>query len=194
MIMSQPVSQSGYLGGRLLIASPVIGDPRFERAVVLICSHDGEQAMGIIINRPMDGLHLPDLLDQLEVAHAEAAPDEPILDGGPVDRDRGFVLHTTDAGCGPGSLVVADSIALTATREILDCLVCESPPRRAIMALGYAGWDAGQLEDEIAANAWLVADPDEDLLFSAGHDGKWVRALGLLGVTPEFLTAASGHA
>lgn len=192
--MTQPLSQSGYLGGKLLIASPLIGDPRFDRAVVFVCSHDDGQAMGIIVNRPMDGLHLPELLDQLDVANAERAVDEPILDGGPVDRDRGFVLHTTDAGCGPGSLVIADRIALTATREILDCLVCDTPPRRAVMALGYAGWDAGQLEDEIAANAWLVAEPDEDLLFSPGHEDKWTRALGLLGVTPEFLTAASGHA
>ena len=192
--MNQPVSQSGYLSGKLLIASPLIGDPRFDRAVVFLCSHDGDQAMGLIVNRPMGGLHLPDLLEQLEIGGADAAPDEPVLDGGPVDRDRGFVLHTTDAGCGPGSLVVADRIALTATREILDCLVSDTPPRRAVMALGYAGWDAGQLEDEIAANAWLVAEADEDLLFAGGHEGKWAAALGLLGVTPEFLTAASGHA
>jgi len=162
--------------------------------VVFVCSHDDDQAMGLIINRPMDGLLLPELLDQLEVAGAEKASPEPVLDGGPVDRDRGFVLHTTDSGCGPGSLVIDDRIALTATREILDCLVCEAPPRRAMMALGYAGWDAGQLEDEIAANAWLVAEPEEELLFSVGHEDKWARALGLLGVTPEFLTAASGHA
>ncbi|MEQ8433390.1 MAG: YqgE/AlgH family protein [Oceanicaulis sp.] len=192
--MTQPVSQSGYLGGKLLIASPLIADPRFERAVVFVCSHDDEQAMGLIVNRPMGGLHLPELLDQLEVGGADKAADEPVLDGGPVDRDRGFVLHTPDSGCGPGSLIIAERIALTATREILDCLVSETPPRRALMALGYSGWDAGQLEDEIAANAWLVADADEDLLFSAGHDDKWARALGLLGVTPEFLTAASGHA
>ncbi|MFP4519068.1 MAG: YqgE/AlgH family protein [Oceanicaulis sp.] len=194
MVMSQPVSQSGYLSGKLLIASPLIGDPRFDRAVVFVCSHDDDQAMGLIMNRPMDGLHLPELLDQLEIAQAERAPDEPVLDGGPVDRDRGFVLHTTDAGCGPGSLVIADRVALTATREILDCLVCDARPKRAMMALGYAGWDAGQLEDEIAANAWLVCEPDEALLFALGGEEKWARALGLLGVTPEFLTAASGHA
>ena len=135
MVMTQPVSQSGYLSGRLLIASPLIGDPRFDRAVVFVCSHDDDQAMGLIVNRPMDGLHLPELLGQLEIAHAERAQDAPVLDGGPVDRDRGFVLHTTDAGAGPGSLVVTDRIALTATREILDCLVCETPPRRAAMAL-----------------------------------------------------------
>lgn len=192
--MTQSASQSGYLSGKLLIASPLIGDPRFDRALVYVCSHDDAQAMGIIVNRPMDGLHLPELLDQLEIADAERARDEPVLDGGPVDRDRGFVLHTTDAGCGPGSLVVGDQVALTATREILACLVCDTPPRQAAMALGYAGWEAGQLEDEIAANAWLVCEPDETLLFSADHEGKWAHALGLLGVTPEFLTAASGHA
>jgi len=192
--MTQPFSQSGYLGGKLLIASPIIDDPRFERAVVFMCSHDEDQAMGLIVNRPLGDLRLPELLDQLDVPGAGGAADELVLDGGPMDRDRGFVLHTTDAGCGPGSLIIADNTALTATREILDCLASETPPRRALMALGYSGWDAGQLEDEIAANAWLVADADEDLLYSGAYDTKWARALGLLGVTPEFLTAASGHA
>ncbi|XBQ15255.1 MAG: YqgE/AlgH family protein [Oceanicaulis sp.] len=192
--MTQPVSQSGYLGGRLLIASPLIGDPRFDRAVVYMCSHDAEQAMGLIVNRPMEGLSLPDLLEQLEVADAEKAEPRPVLDGGPVDRDRGFVLHTAEIDYGPASLMVAPGIALTATREILDALVSDTRPRRAMMALGYAGWDAGQLEDEIAANAWLVCEPDEALLFAQGGEEKWTRALALLGVTPEFLTAASGHA
>ena len=192
--MTQARTQTGFLGGKLLIASPLIGDPRFDRALVYMCSHDDEQAMGLIINRPMEGLRLPDLLEQLEISDWERAADMPVFDGGPVDRDRGMVLHTDDAGFGPASMPVEPGISLSATKEILDCLVSETPPRRAMMALGYAGWASGQLEDEIAANAWLVCDADEHLLFDTDSDAKWAAALSKLGVTPEFLTAASGHA
>ena len=192
--MTEARTQTGFLGGRILIASPLIGDPRFDRSVVYMCAHDSEQAMGLIINRPMEGLRLPDLLQQLDISRWERASDAPVFDGGPVDRDRGMVLHTTDAGCGPATLEVDAGVGLTATKEILDCLVSETPPRRALMALGYAGWAPGQLEDEIAANAWLVCEADESLLFESTCDDKWSEALGRLGVTPEFLTAASGHA
>lgn len=187
-------TQSGYLGGKLLIASPLIGDPRFDRAVVFMCAHGDDHAMGLVLNRPMDGLRLPDLLDQLDVSGGADVADAPVLDGGPVDRDRGFVLHTTDVRCGPATLPVGDGLGLTATQEILEALASDTPPERAIMALGYAGWEAGQLEDEIGANAWLVADADPDLVFSADAEHTWERALATLGVTPEFLTAASGHA
>ncbi|MCC5995718.1 MAG: YqgE/AlgH family protein [Oceanicaulis sp.] len=189
-----PHTAAGYLGGRLLIASPLIGDPRFDRAVVFMCAHGEESAMGLIINRPMTGLDLRDLLSQLDVANAQDAPDHPVHDGGPVDRDRGFVLHTLDVTCGPATLPVGEGLGLTATREILDALASGAPPRRALMLLGYAGWDAGQLEDEIAANAWLVCDADEQLVFETGDDLKWAHALSTLGVTPEYLTGSSGHA
>lgn len=192
--MTEARTQTGFLGGKLLIASPLIGDPRFDRALVYMCSHDDEQAMGLIINRPMEGLRLPDLLEQLEIAHWDRAVNSPVFDGGPVDRDRGMVLHTDESGCGPATLQVEPGIGLTATKEMLDCLVSETPPRKALMALGYAGWASGQLEDEIAANAWLVCDADESLLFDNECDAKWTAALSKLGVTPEFLTAASGHA
>ncbi|MBI1263932.1 MAG: hypothetical protein GC187_04275 [Alphaproteobacteria bacterium] len=193
--MNRPPTHTaaGYLGGRLLIASPLIGDPRFDRSVVFMCAHGEDSAMGLIINRPMTGLRLRDLLDQLDVAGAQAVPDHPVHDGGPVDRDRGFVLHTLDVTCGPATLSVGAGLGLTATREILDALASHSPPRRALMVLGYAGWEAGQLEDEIAANAWLVCDADEALVFG-DDEVKWARALGTLGVTPEYLTGASGHA
>ncbi len=194
--MSRPLphTAAGYLGGRLLIASPLIGDPRFDRSVVFMCAHGEDSAMGLIINRPMTGLRLRDLLDQLDVSGAGDAPDCPVHDGGPVDRDRGFVLHTLDVTCGPATLPVGAGLGLTATREILDALASGAPPRQALMVLGYSGWDAGQLEDEIAANAWLVCDADEALVFEADHELKWARALSTLGVTPEYLTGASGHA
>lgn len=194
--MSAPAAhtQTGYLGGKLLIASPLIGDPRFDRSVVFMCAHEDDHAMGLILNRPMEGLRLPDLLEQLDISGAAKVADGPVLDGGPVDRDRGFVLHTTDVRCGPATLPVGDGLGLTATQEILDALASDTPPRRALMALGYAGWDAGQLEDEISANAWLVADPSDALIFEVEAEKKWEEALATLGVTPEFLTASSGRA
>lgn len=194
MTTAQPHMQTGYLGGKLLIASPLIGDPRFDRTVIYVCAHDAETAMGIILNRPLTGLRLPDLLEQLDVSGGADAQDAPVLEGGPVDRDRGFVLHTLDVDCGPATERVGPDLGLTATQEILVALASEAAPSRALMALGYAGWGAGQLEDEIGLNAWLVADADHSLIFDDQPDEKWARALSKLGVTPEFLTASSGNA
>ena len=187
-------TQTGYLSGKLLIASPLIGDARFDRTVIYVCSHDAETAMGIILNRPVTGLRLPDLLEQLDVSGGEHAQDAPVLEGGPVDRDRGFVLHTLDVDCGPATERVGTDLGLTATQEILNALASDDAPAHALMALGYAGWGAGQLEDEISLNAWLVADADHGLIFDDQPDEKWARALSKLGVTPEFLTASSGSA
>ena len=184
----------GYLSGQLLIAMPGIGDPRFERAVVLVCAHDEEHAMGLAVNRPVDGLHLGDLLERLDIEHG-AAPvlEEPVLIGGPVERERGFVLHTDDYR-NDGSLPVADGLALTATREVLELLAAGEGSRRCFMALGYAGWGAGQLEQEIRDNVWLTCPPDESLLFGDDHDHKWSQALAKLGIDPSLLTAAAGSA
>lgn len=192
--MTQARTQTGYLGGKLLIASPLMGDSRFSRSVVFLASHDDEQAMGLVVNQPMDGLRLPDLLDQLDIADGEDAIDAPVFRGGPVAQDRGFVLHTLDVNLGPATLEISDSLGLTATKEILDALASGEPPRRFLMMLGYAGWEAGQLEDEIGGHAWLVCESSEDLLFDSDESRKWSRALSSLGVTPEFLTASSGHA
>jgi putative transcriptional regulator len=192
--MTEARTQTGYLGGKLLIASPLMGDSRFDRTVVYVCSHGDDQAMGLVVNQPMDGLRLPDLLDQLDIAEAEDAPDGPVLNGGPVSGDRGFVLHTLDVHLGPATLEVSDRLGLTATKEILEALASDSPPERFLMMLGYAGWEAGQLEDEIGANAWLVCECDEALVFDEDAATKWSAALKTLGVTPEFLTASSGHA
>lgn len=184
----------GYLTGKLLIASPLIGDPRFDRTVVFLCAHGEDHAMGLILNKPMDALRLPALFEQLDVKSEIRAPDRAVLNGGPVDRDRGFVLHTPDFETPDSTLAVAENIRLTATREILEAMASSGPPRRSVLALGYAGWDPGQLEDEIQANAWLVSDPDEAIIFDEDHASKWARALKKLGVTPEFLIGASGHA
>lgn len=183
-----------YLTGKLLIASPLIGDPRFDRSVVLLCAHSDDAAMGIVINKPLGDLRLPTLFDQLEVRSEIEVPDRAVLFGGPVDRDRGFVLHSDDYSSAETTFGVGPGVGLTATKDILEAMASPTPPRRSTLALGYAGWTEGQLEDEIGANAWLVTDPDDDLLFGEDYDTKWARALKKLGISPEFLTASSGHA
>jgi putative transcriptional regulator len=177
-----------------LIAMPGIGDPRFERAVLLICAHDSEHAMGLALNRPATGLTVPDLLGRLGIEATIEVPRDLVLIGGPVERERGFVLHTDDYR-GQRSLGVGEGVALTATREVLEAMAgLHDPPRRARLALGYAGWAAGQLENEIRNNVWLVCDADETLLFEPDHERKWSRALSKLGVDPQRLSSASGRA
>ncbi|WP_417488088.1 YqgE/AlgH family protein [Maricaulis sp.] len=183
-----------FLGGKLLIATPAIGDPRFDRSVILICDHTPEGAMGIIVNKPADGLLLPDLFEQLEVEGSHPAPDRAVLSGGPVDKDRGFVLHTRDYANDEATLPVTDRIGLTATKDVLEAMASASPPQRSLLALGYSGWGAGQLDVELVANAWLVCDMDEDLVFDTEDADKWPRALELLGISPQHLSALSGHA
>lgn len=183
-----------FLGGKLLIATPMIGDPRFDRSVILMCDHSDEHAMGIIINKPVSGLRLPELFDQLGIETDTTAPDRAVLLGGPVERDRGFVLHSNDFAADGSTLPVSADIGLTATKDILEAIASDHPPRRSILALGYAGWGPGQLEDELTANAWLVADPDEALIFSDTNDDKWEKALAIIGISPEHLSSLSGHA
>ena len=183
-----------FLGGKLLVATPSIGDPRFDRTVILMCDHSAEHAMGIVINKPVDGLRLPELFAQLGISHPDDAPDRAVLLGGPVDRDRGFVIHTTDYATADSTLPVCDGLSLTATKDVLEAIASASPPRRSLLALGYAGWGAGQLESELAANAWLVTEPDEALIFDTANEAKWQGALDRLGVTPEHLSFMAGHA
>lgn len=183
-----------FLGGKLLIATPMIGDPRFDRSVILMCDHSDEHAMGIIINKPVSGLRLPELFDQLGIETDTTAPDRAVLLGGPVERDRGFVLHSNDFAADGSTLPVSADIGLTATKDILEAIASDHPPRRSILALGYAGWGPGQLEDELTANAWLVADPDEALIFSDTNHDKWEKALAIIGISPEHLSSLSGHA
>ncbi|WP_366145070.1 YqgE/AlgH family protein [Maricaulis sp.] len=183
-----------FLGGKLLIATPMIGDPRFDRSVILMCDHSDEHAMGIMINKPVSGLRLPELFDQLGIDTDIEAPDRAVMLGGPVERDRGFVLHSNDFAADGSTLPVSEGIGLTATKDILEAIASSHPPRRSVLALGYAGWGPGQLEDELTANAWLVADPDEALIFGDGNEDKWEKALAIIGISPEHLSSLSGHA
>jgi putative transcriptional regulator len=186
--------ERGYLAGQLLIAMPGISDPRFERALILVCAHDAGHAMGLAVNRPVEGLSVPDLLERLDIKSEIKAPPDLVLLGGPVERERGFVLHTDDYE-GEHSLPVGHGLTLTATRDVLEALAqADGHPRRAALALGYAGWGAGQLETEIRENVWLTCDADESLVFGPDHGRKWVRALAKLGVNPERLSSTAGRA
>jgi putative transcriptional regulator len=188
----------GFLAGRLLVAMPGIGDPRFERAVVFLCAHNAEHAMGLAVNRPVNGLSIGSVLMRLKIGERNGAielPQDPVLMGGPVERDRGFVLHTDDYVCPTSSEKVAPGIALTATPEVLEAIAGHNTrPRRSLLALGYAGWDGGQLEREIIANTWLICDADEDLIFDADHATKWERALAKIGVKPGLISSIAGEA
>lgn len=189
------MGDGAFLTGKMLIAMPGIGDPRFERALVLICAHDDGHAMGIAVNRPVEGLTLPDLLGRLDVKPSIELEPDLVLLGGPVDRERGFVLHTEDYMAGEHSLAIGEDLALTATREVLEAMAgLGHAPRRSLLALGYAGWGAGQLEREIRENVWLTCEPDEDLVFGSDHAHKWSRALAKIGVDASLLSSTAGRA
>jgi putative transcriptional regulator len=188
-------SDDAFLAGRLLVAMPGIGDPRFERAVIFLCAHNAEHAMGLAVNRPVAGLSIGGVLKRLKIESSIAVPDDLVLMGGPVERDRGFVLHTDDYACPASSVAVIPGVSLTATPDVLHAIAGHnSRPRRSMLALGYAGWGAGQLEQEILGNTWLTCDADEDLIFDLDHERKWHRALAKIGVTPERLSSMVGNA
>lgn len=186
---------AGFLSGQLLIAMPGIGDPRFERAVILVCAHDDQHAMGVAVNQPVAGLTVPDLLERLSITSTIEAPPDLVLLGGPVERERGFVLHTSDYRSPEMTLDITEQVSLTATRDVLEAMASHNArPRRSFLALGYAGWGAGQLEREIRENVWLTCAADEELLFDADYDRKWSRALAKLGIDPRLLSAQTGRA
>ena len=185
-----------FLGGRLLIAMPGIEDPRFEQALVLVCAHTPEHAMGITLNRPIEGVTVPELLQRLGVKTSIELDPQLVLAGGPVERERGFVLHTEDFRAPDSTVpVVEGRIALTATRDVLQAM--GDPllrPRRSTLALGYAGWGPGQLEREIKENVWLTCEADETLVFGDDFAEKWQRALAKLGVSAGTLSSQTGRA
>ncbi len=184
---------SGYLEGQLLIAMPNIGDPRFDRSVIFMCAHTEEGAMGIILNKIAEEITFDDLLEQLEITVPEASEQIRIHSGGPVDTGRGFVLHTRDY-LQNTTMPVGESYGLTATVDILRSIAEGEGPQRSLLALGYAGWGAGQLDSEIQANGWLHTEADMELVFDNMLETKWTRAVHKLGVDPSFLTGDAGHA
>lgn len=185
--------QAEYLGGQLLVAMPSMQDPRFARAVICLCAHSADGAMGIVLNKPLENLSFEELLKQLEVEPLPPHRQIRLLAGGPVEGGRGFVLHTTDWSS-EGSLKVTGDLALTASVDILKAIAGGGGPRQGLLALGYAGWGPGQLEDEIQRNAWLNVTPDETLLFEGTPDEKWRQALAKLRIDPLLLSGTAGHA
>ena len=188
-----PQTATDYLTGQLLIAMPTMEDPRFAQSVIYLCAHTLEGAMGLVLNRPLQRPTFDDLLRQLEVAPLPPARRIRLCAGGPMDNARGFVLHTAD-WTGEGSLRVDESLALTASLDVLKAIAEGNGPREGLLALGYAGWGPGQLDAEIQQNAWLSVPADETIVFDADHDTKWRRALAKLNIDPLLLSGAAGHA
>ena len=194
-------SDNGYLDGQILIAMPVMSDPRFERSVIYMCAHSSEGAIGIIVNRPAGSIDFPGLLVQLDIIDKadqiklpENAESMKVMKGGPVDTGRGFVLHSSDFFIQDATLNIDEGICLTATIDILKAIAKGSGPKHAILALGYAGWAPGQLENEIQHNGWLHCDADADLIFGDNVDEKYARALRKIGVNVGMLSNEAGHA
>ena len=190
-------SSADNLTGKILIAMPGMADPRFAQAVVLVCAHGEEGALGIVLNKPLPGIAFSELLDQLGIEARSATPPVPVHFGGPVEPGRGFVLHRLawQAGEEEGVMRIGeDGLAMTTTRNILEDIAQGRGPEPAVLSLGYAGWDAGQLEGEVLANGWLTADAGDELVFGRDNARKWQAALKSLGVDPVMLSAAAGHA
>lgn len=182
-----------YLTGQLLVAMPGIGDTRFDKTVIYVCAHSEEGAMGLVINQEIDTLTFPDLLEQLGIDPDPSANPIQVQFGGPVESGRGFVLHSPDY-VQDGTLVVDNSIALTATVDILRAIADGDGPQNTMLALGYAGWGPGQLDTEIRSNGWLHVSADDDLVFGSDLDSKWERAMAKIGIDPRMLSDAAGHA
>ncbi len=194
-------ADSNYLDGQLLVAMPGMADERFLRAVIYICAHSSEGAMGIVLNRPAANVNVPDLLVQLEIIPEverirlpQRVGQMQVLMGGPVETSRGFVLHSPDYHIAQSTLPIDDSVCLTATVDILRAIARGDGPENAILALGYAGWGAGQLELEMQANGWLNCPADAELIFSTSVDSRYDLALRKIGIEPAMLSMQAGHA
>ncbi len=183
----------GWLTGQFLVAMPGMVDPRFTRAVVYICSHGPSGAMGLVVNRLFGEADFPMLLEQLNIESSFNTPEISVQFGGPVEMGRGFVLHSCDY-LREGTTRIDDSVAVTATVEIIQDIANGKGPERVLLALGYAGWGEGQLEDELKNNGWLTVAADEDILFDSNLDSKWDRAMTKIGISPAMLSDTQGHA
>ena len=191
----------GFLDGQMLVAMPGMQDERFVRSVIYICAHSSDGAMGLIINKQAPNLKLPDLLSQLKLLEGDQdirlparADRVQVLNGGPVEKSRGFVLHSTDFFIDNSSLPIDDGIAMTITIDILKAIARGEGPDQAVVAMGYAGWAPGQLEREMQDNGWLHVPPDAALIFGEDHEMKYERAMRSIGIDPRMLSSDAGHA
>lgn len=185
------------LAGKILLAMPNMDDPRFHRAVILVCAHDENGAMGLVINHPLPGLSFANMLDELNIPHEDVKPetlsDIAVYGGGPVENARGFILHSRDFGL-YDTIAITDDIGVTGTVDGLRAVAAGEGPKQMIFVLGYSGWTAGQLEKEIRDNVWLVAELDQNLLFSIPVDEKWAYGIKTLGVDLAMLSGDAGRA
>jgi len=184
---------SGSLQGQLLIAMPSMGDPRFERTVIYMCEHSPEQAMGLVINQPNDSVSFEELMQQFDISPRRSGQGIQIHTGGPLETSRGFVLHSADY-VQRGSMVISETVALTANVDILRAIATRQGPRHSLLALGYAAWGQGQLESELMQNSWLYTEADEELVFCTEPSQKWLRAMSKLGIDISLLSSDVGHA
>src|SRR6516165_4227498 len=191
----------GYLDGQMLIAMPAMLDDRFARSLIYVCAHSSEGAMGIVVNHPAPNINFSDLLVKLDVIPAADVIRLPsragvvrVMRGGPVETERGFVLHSADFVIENSTLPIDDGICLTATLDILKAIARGDGPASAVLALGYAGWAPGQLENEIQENGWLHCAADSELIFGSDNEAKYAKALKKLGVDLAMLSSEAGHA
>ncbi len=181
------------LANNFLIAMPGMGDPNFGETVTLVCEHNEAGALGLVINRPLD-MDLGEVFTQLGMSTSNAQlAGSPVMQGGPVQQDRGFVLHPR-GGEWDSTLAISDDLQVTTSQDVLAAIADERGPDRALVVLGYAGWGAGQLEQEMAANAWLSVAADPALIFEVPVEQRWRRAAGLLGIDLTKLSSYAGHA
>ncbi len=189
----QIIKDDFYLTGQILVAMPQMQDPRFKSAVIFMCGHDEQGAMGIVVNKLIDSVTLADLLEQLDIARDIPLNDLKVHYGGPVEIGRGFVLHSSDY-LGENSVEITSDIALSASTNVLNDVVQGNGPDHLLLALGYAGWSSGQLENEIMQNGWLTLPADGSILFDKDPQTLWRRTLQKFGVDPDHLFAHTGHA
>ncbi len=187
------MSESGYLTNQLLIAMPTMGDPNFAQTVALVCDHNPRGALGLILNKPLP-MRMSEIFEQLEI-DLKAGPlsERQVLRGGPMQTDRGFVVHRA-GGDWDSTLRVSDILHVTTSRDILAAMARGQGPDDAVVALGYAGWDGGQLEEEIRANAWLCAPVESTIIFDLPFESRWHAAARLLGVELSRMSPISGNA
>ena len=188
------VYQHSNLAGKLLVAMPGMGDPRFTHSVVYIGTHSEDGAMGLIINKPNPKVELTTLLGYLDIPTGPSTPNISVHFGGPVEQSRGFLLHSAEYTGDPDTLRINTDFALTATVDILKKLSEGDGPKISLLALGYSGWAAGQLEAELLANGWLICDASFEIVFGLADVDKWAMALNSLGIDPLMLSAQSGRA
>ncbi len=191
---NRSIEGTSFLEGKLLIALPGMSDPRFEKSVIFMCAHSVEGAMGLIVNKPIEGLTFHDLVKNLHISVTDNAPDSPVLFGGPVGTERGFVLHSGEYTSVEGTMPVTTEISLTGTLDILRAMAEGHGPQQSIFTLGYAGWGPGQIEDEIRMNGWIHCDADSNIVFEMGADEKWSAAIRKLGIDLSLLSTNAGSA